>query len=184
MEAHFANPAESAMGCDGNRDWDVINRSLHAVYRGREPTGVWLCAGRSQPGIDGLWDTSPPSENQGLIQIQGWFYSKVLHAMLPFVTQHVEPQTVFLGVDEIGELLLQVHVLLIVDRAFKYRILDSLAEVQAFLSHLSQSSLSGFVASGDVICDEDEHGFTLLTNVPDYRSIADATSAPPETISS
>jgi len=102
--------------------------------------------------------TAKPSENQWTIKVEGRFHANVLDSVLPFISQHVEPQTVFVGLDQLNQLLLQMYVLLIVDGTLEDGILDSLPKVQALLCNVSEASLTSFVAGCNVICDKDQHG--------------------------
>lgn len=77
--------------------------------------------------------------------------------MLPFVSQQIEPQTILIGIDQFDELTFQMHVLFIVDGALEDRILDSLSEIQALSGNVSQAALAGFVSSGDVVGDQNQH---------------------------
>ena len=104
-----------------------------------------------------LLNTAEASKNQWLIKVEGWFHTNVLDSMFPFIAQHIESQAVFVGLDQINKLLLQMDVLLIVDRAFENRILDSLAKVQALLCNVSQATLASFVTGRDVVSDKDQH---------------------------
>jgi hypothetical protein len=98
------------------------------------------------------------SENQWLVQIQRRLHAKMLDTMVPLIAEHVKTQAVFFHVDQFDQLLLQMDELLIVHGTFKDRVLNALAEIQALLCDISQASLPGFVSSGDIVSDKDEHG--------------------------
>lgn len=119
------------------------------------------CALYVRKRVFSVLNTVVVSENQWLIKVQGWFHTKVFDAMLPFIPQHVEPQTVLFRLNYIDQLLFQMDVLFVVDRAFEDRILHSLSEVEALLSDVSQASLAGFVASGDIEGHKDQHWILL-----------------------
>ena len=64
----------------------------------------------------------------------------VLHSAMPTIPQHVEPQTVLRGVDEIQEIQAKPRPLLPSDLTLEDRVLDALAEVQTLPGHLSEAT--------------------------------------------
>lgn len=99
MEACFANRLESGRIRVAEIAKIVISYTLHSGYKGRDPTGVSLCAVRSQPESDGGRDIFQASNYQGLVKVERWLYTNMLDSMFPFVAQYVEPQAVFVRFD-------------------------------------------------------------------------------------
>ena len=69
------------------------------------------------------------------MEVDGGIHAMVLHSTSPTTPEHIEPQTVFRGIDEVEEIEAEPRPLLPSDLTLEDGVLDALPEVQTFPGH-------------------------------------------------
>lgn len=82
----------------------------------------------------------------------------VLHATLPIIPEKIESQAVVLKVSKGEKFTTKEYPLVILQHAFKHRILHALPMIEAGLGHLAQALLALGRTGGDIIANKDKHG--------------------------
>jgi hypothetical protein len=82
---------------------------------------------------------SPESKNKRRLEIHRMIYTKNFLIPIPRFDQPVKPQTIFVLVDAADEPPRKILVRSLIDRAFEYGLLHSLAEVLTDLRHSAQA---------------------------------------------
>ena len=75
----------------------------------------------------------------------------VLHSTSPTTPEHIEPQTVFRGIDEVEEIEAEPRPLLPSDLTLEDGVLDALPEVQTFPGHPPEATPALRAGGGHVV---------------------------------
>ena len=98
-------------------------------------------------------------DDQGAIDIEGGLGSDVLDPLLPVVAQVVDAQAIGGGINNGFQPRGQGNELRRIQLAFEDGVLDSLPVVEAGLGGLPQSPCATCGGGGDIVGDEDVHGW-------------------------
>jgi hypothetical protein len=91
------------------------------------------------------------------LRIIRWFGPKMLDSSLPFISEQIEAQAVFVQISFCDEGGAEGDPLRRVDQAFKDGILHSLTAILTESRNPTQSATAGVVAGADVITHQDKH---------------------------
>ncbi len=93
-------------------------------------------------------------QNQWLIWSYSSIHSNMFYLGLVFIPQVIEAKAVLFCINDILKCCFQRNALCIIQNAFKYRILNSSAIVDALLCHFSQPCFAGCIFCVDIVCDQ------------------------------
>lgn len=99
------------------------------------------------------------SNDHGSIHVERGFGAVVFHTPVPFSAEKIEPDGVGVEIDNIEDFSTELNKARGIHLAFENGVLDALAEIQAGLGSAAESALSAFGGGGDVVGDEDLHGY-------------------------
>ena len=82
----------------------------------------------------------------------------MLDAALPFRAEKIESQAVVLKIGDFQKFGAKEDPLVVLQEAFKNRVLHALAVVEAGFGDVTEAALPGGGRGGDIVADEDHHG--------------------------
>ena len=97
------------------------------------------------------------SDDKRPLHIHGGFGAVMLYPVVPVGSQEIETETVFAGIVFTQKPQAQPCPLFRVDDAFKNRVLDALAVIQAGFGHSSQAPAAHRCCRGHIVAYQYEH---------------------------
>lgn len=104
---------------------------------------------------------SESSNDKRSFHIVAVFCAMMLNLVMPIAAKMVKPETVGFRINDVEKAGLESNELGGIDLTLEDGVLDALAVVEAGLGGAPQPGLPGGRGGGDVVSDEDIHGFVI-----------------------
>ena len=127
----------------------------------RKGWGLGVCLGFAR-GLAGGWRVVVGWSEEEVGEVEGGFGAVVFDAALPVGAEEVEAEGVGGGVDFGEEFSAEGGPLGGVDFTFENGELDALAVVGTVFGDAAESVSAGFGIGGDIVGDENEHGYLQM----------------------